>query len=113
MTVSRQSRVSCNPDHCHILIGLHPDVSVATMARLVKNNSSKWINNNHLTIKKFSWQNGYGAFSYARSQLEVVTRYIINQPAHHRKKTFQQEYHKLLEKFEVDHKKEYVFDFLE
>jgi putative transposase len=78
--------VYCNPDHCHLLFGLHPTQSVADVAKAVKANSSRYINENGWVAGRFEWQQGYGAFSYARSQLDVVVNYIRNQPIHHAKK---------------------------
>lgn len=103
----------CMPDHCHILIGLHPKQSISELARDIKANSSKWINDNKLTPFKFNWQEGYGAFSYSRSQLDAVAKYIMNQQAHHSKKTFKDEYLEFLEKFEIEHSSEYLFEWLE
>lgn len=57
----------------------------------------------------FSWQSGYGAFSYGQSQVNDVVKYIQNQELHHKKKTFREEYLLLLEKFEVDYDETFVF----
>src|SRR5690606_31438286 len=89
---SKPLALYCNPDHCHVLIGLHPSISVSEMTREIKSGSSKWINGNKLMRGKFFWQEGYGAFTYSRSQLDTVVQYIRNQPEHHRKKTFREEY---------------------
>jgi putative transposase len=98
------------PDHIHILIGLNPKQSISQLMQLVKGDSSEWINKQNLSIGKFYWQEGYGAFSYAKSQINNVVRYIINQQEHHRKETFKEEYVKILEAFEVDYEEKYVFD---
>jgi putative transposase len=98
------------PDHIHILIGLNPKQSISQLMQLVKGDSSEWINKQNLSIGKFYWQEGYGAFSYAKSQINNVVRYIINQQEHHRKETFKEEYVKILEAFEVDYDERYVFD---
>lgn len=110
---SKPLAIYCNPDHCHVLIGFNPSVSIADLVRDIKANSSKWINENHWVPGKFAWQEGYGAFSYARSQLNVVVQYILNQAEHHRKRTFKEEYLEFLQKFEIDFDERYVFDFLE
>ena|SRR5690606_9656897 len=86
---SKPLAIYCNPDHCHVLIGLHPDISISEMVRDVKAGSLKWINENHWIAGKFAWQKGYGAFTYARSQLNTVVQYIDKQPEHHRKKNVQ------------------------
>jgi len=73
-------------DHVHIFVGLKPSMSVSELVRDIKNNSTNFINAQKFVSKKFSWQEGFGAFSYNRSQLENVYRYIENQEQHHRKK---------------------------
>jgi REP element-mobilizing transposase RayT len=97
------------PDHLHILIGLRPTQSISDLMQDVKGNSSKWINNRKLTKTKFEWQEGYGAFSYGKSQLNRVKLYIQNQELHHKKKTFKEEYIEFLEKFEVEYDEKYIF----
>lgn len=108
---SKPLAIFCNPDHCHILIGLHPSVSISEMARDIKANSSKWMNENKWVMGKFVWQEGYGAFTYSRSQLNQVVQYIRNQPEHHRKKSFREEYMEFLEKFEIEYDDKYLFEF--
>ncbi len=97
------------PDHLHMLIGLHPAQSVAELMRIVKGESSEWINKEKLTTYKFSWQEGYGAFSYAKSQIDNVISYIANQQEHHRKTSFLEEYIDMLKKFEIDYNEAYIF----
>lgn len=104
--------IYCNPDHCHILIGLHPSKSIADLMREVKSSSTNYINQNKLTHTKFTWQVGYGAFSYNRSILDRVVKYILNQREHHRKVTFKEEYVQFLEKFEIDYEERFLFDFI-
>ena len=98
------------PDHVHILIGFSPDIAISDLVRDIKSNSSNFINENKLIPGKFSWQKGFGAFTYSKSQVPRVARYIENQEEHHRMKTFKEEYLELLEKFEVDYKKHYLFE---
>lgn len=105
--------IYCMPDHTHILIGLNPIQSVSDLARDIKANSSKWINEKGFIKSKFNWQIGYGAFSYAQSQVQTVVKYINNQPAHHRKTSFREEYIDFLSKFRVDYNEEYLFEFLD
>lgn len=105
--------IYCMPDHLHLLIGLRPSQSIADLMREVKSRSSHFVNEEHLTGKKFAWQNGYGAFSYARSQVTTVINYILRQPEHHKKQSFKEEYLESLKKFEVDYKPEYLFDWIE
>jgi hypothetical protein len=79
----------------------------------IKANSSRWINEQGFCAQKFEWQNGYGAFSYARSQRSRVINYIQNQERHHQKIRFKKEYLELLEKFEIEFKEKYLFEFYE
>lgn len=98
------------PDHIHAFIGLRPSMLIADIARDIKNNTSKFINEQKLIRGKFSWQEGYGAFSYSHSHVNKVYDYILNHEAHHRKKTFREEYFELLKKFEIDFNKKYLFE---
>ncbi len=75
-------------DHIHLLVGLRPAQSISDLMQDVKGGSSKWINDNKLVQGKFEWQEGYGAFSYSKSQLPAVINYIQNQEGHHQKKNF-------------------------
>lgn len=100
-------------DHVHVFIGLKPSANLSDLVRDIKNNSSRFINEQGLVKGKFAWQAGYGAFSYGHSQIEKVYQYILNQEKHHRKKTFKQEYLEFLEKFNIDYEEQYVFDFLD
>lgn len=100
-------------DHLHIFFGFRPDQSLSDLMRIVKSESSEWINKEKLTPAKSRWQEGYGAFSYSRSQIKVVAEYIANQEEHHRKLTFLEEYKNFLEKFEVEHDEKYILKPLE
>ncbi|MDD2725598.1 MAG: IS200/IS605 family transposase [Methylovulum sp.] len=102
--------IYCMPDHTHILLGLNPKQSIADLTRDIKAHSSKWINEQRFIDFKFQWQEGYGAFSYNRTLLDAVTKYILNQPIHHQKKTFKDEYIEFLEKFQIEYKTEYLFE---
>jgi len=98
-------------DHVHVFFELKPDLKISDLMRMVKATSSKWINEQGFLKGKFNWQEGYGAFSYSRSQRDNVINYIINQEKHHSKRTFREEYLELLRKFEIEYKKEFVFEF--
>jgi len=100
-------------DHVHIFFEMQPAKSLSDIVRVVKANSSKWINENKMIKGKFSWQEGYGGFSYSRSQRNNVIQYIINQSAHHEKITFRAEYLKLLKLFEINFEEQYIFEFYE
>ena len=88
------------PDHIHILFGMHPTQSLSNLMQDIKGYSSKWINQKGFIGSRFSWQEGYGAFSYSKSQIFNVVKYINNQKKHHKKITFADEYLDFLEKFE-------------
>jgi len=100
-------------DHVHVFVGLKPSMNISDLVRDIKNNSSKFINEQGWIRGKFSWQEGYGAFSYAHSQIDNVYQYILNQEEHHRKKTFKEEYLEFLQKFEVEYDEKYLFDWLD
>ncbi len=101
------------PDHVHILLGLHPSISISDTVHDIKRGSSLWINQERMFRGKFAWQEGYGAFSYSRSQLNDVYHYIENQQEHHRRRTFREEYVDFLEKFALEYDAHYLFDFLD
>ncbi len=107
---SKPLAIYCNPDHLHILIGLHPTVSVSDITRDIKANSSKFINDKKWVMGKFLWQDGFGAFTYAKSQIDDVAKYILNQPEHHKKKTFKEEYLSMLQKVEIAYDEKYLFE---
>lgn len=98
-------------DHVHILFGMPVTTCVADLMREVKSNSSRWINEKHFIKNKFQWQEGYSAFSYARSQRDIVINYIINQEKHHKAKSFKEEYQKMLDDFDVAYLEKYLFEF--
>ena len=101
------------PDHMHAFIGLRPSMWISDLVRDIKNNSTNFINENKFVKGKFSWQEGYGAFSYSHSQIRAVYDYILNQEEHHKKKTFREEYVDLLRKFEIEFNDKYLFDWIE
>lgn len=100
-------------DHVHVFVGIKPSMAISDLVRDIKNNSSKFINEQNFIKGKFSWQEGYGAFSYAHSQIENVFQYIANQEEHHKKETFQEEYLDLLEKFDIEFNEKYLFDWMD
>ena len=88
-------------------------MAISDLVRDIKANSSHFINERRWVRGKFSWQEGYGAFSHSRSQLDHVVKYILNQEEHHRTKTFKEEYQKMLEQFEVEFDEKYLFEWYE
>ena len=97
-------------DHVHVFVGLKPAMPIPDLIRDIKNNSSNFINENKWVNGKFSWQEGYGVFSYSHSQIDNVYRYIANQEAHHEKKTFKDEYIDFLVKSGIDYDERYLFE---
>ena len=98
-------------NHVHILFGLNPSVSVSDTVHDIKRSSSLFINNEKLCPFRFSWQEGYGGFSYSRSQIDEVYKYIENQESHHNKRTFREEYIDILIKNEIEFDQQFLFDF--
>ena len=97
------------PDHVHALVSMNPKQSPSDLMFHVKRSSSLWINENRFVMGKFSWQEGFGAFSSGKSQIQDVANYIKNQEIHHKKHNFIEEYLKLLKLFEIEYDERYVF----
>ena len=97
------------PDHVHVFFGMRPTQSLSDLMQDIKGDSSKWINKKGFINRRFSWQEGYGAFSYSKSQVDQVINYIRNQEEHHRKRTFTEEYLDFLERFQVPYDERYIF----
>lgn len=101
--------INSTADHLHLFYGLNPNQSVSELMRLVKSDSSEWVNKHHRTPCKFHWQEGYGAFSVSRSQVNAVVSYILHQEEHHKKRSFREEYLQMLRDYDVEHDLRYVF----
>jgi putative transposase len=101
------------PDHMHVFVGLDPMQSISHLMKTVKGESSEWINKEKFTPQTFRWQEGYGAFTYSKSHIDAVYKYIQNQKQHHQKQTFLEEYLDFLKKFEVEYDERYIFKPLE
>lgn len=97
------------PDHVHILFGMRPTQSLSDLMKQVKQESSKWINQQGFVKGKFSWQAGFGAFSYSKSQIPNVIQYIEKQEEHHTKKSFREEYLDFLKAFDINYNEAYIF----
>ncbi|HKI45538.1 MAG TPA: IS200/IS605 family transposase [Balneolales bacterium] len=97
------------PDHVHVLFGMRPRQALSDLMKMIKKDSSGWINQKRFIPVRFSWQEGYGAFSYSKSQVPRVITYIKNQEEHHRKRTFLEEYVALLEAAHVEYDERYLF----
>ena len=105
--------INCMPDHTHILIGLKPDMAFSDLMQHVKANSSRFINEKRWVRGHFNWQEGFGAFSYSHSQLDVIIAYIRNQEKHHAKRSFKLEYIDFLKKYAIEYDAKYVFNWIE
>ena len=97
------------PDHVHILVSMNPKQPPSELMFNIKRSSSLWINENRFVSGKFSWQEGFGAFSYGKSQIPDITQYIEKQEQHHNKRTFHEEYLEFLEIFGIEYDERYVF----
>ena len=102
--------IFCNSDHTYILLGLHPAISVSDLTRDIKTSSSIFIKNNKWIAGKFAWQDGFGSFTYSRSQIDTVAKYILNQPIHHKKTTFRDEYLRILQENDIEYDSKYLFE---
>src|SRR6267143_5536271 len=100
-------------DHVHLLIGLRPAMALADLVQEIKADSTNFINKKKWVRGRFSWQEGYGAFSYGHSQLDTIIRYIQNQERHHRRRSFKEEYLTWLEKYKIPFEEKYVFEFID
>jgi len=100
-------------NHVHILFGLNPSISVSDTVHEVKRCSTLFINKERLCVGRFSWQEGYGAFSYSRSQISDIYKYIEKQEETHKIKTFQKEYVQYLNKREMEFDEQFLYEFWE
>jgi putative transposase len=105
--------INCMPDHVHLFISIQPSQSISDLARDIKANSSKFINDNKWINGRFEWQEGFGAFSYSIGDIDIIVNYVLNQEEHHKKKSFREEYLKLLNDFEIAYSEKYLFDWID
>ena len=115
--VTRQGQkliaIHCMPDHTHLLIGLKPSIALSDLVGDIKTGSTNHINEQHWVAGRFSWQEGFGAFSYSHSQLKGIIEYIRDQVKHHERKTFREEYLAFLERYEVSYDERFIFKSLD
>ena len=113
VTAEHQKLIAINnmPDHIHLLVGQRPDSALSHLVGKIKSGSTNFINRQRWVRGRFNWQEGFGAFSYSRSQLDPVIRYVMNQQRHHQRYSFRDEYLKLLRKFDVPFDERYIFKF--
>lgn len=100
-------------DHVHMLISMNPIQTPSELIYNLKRSSSLWINNNKLVLGKFSWQEGFGAFSVGKTQLEIVINYIKNQQEHHKRVLFIEEYVTFLKENDIEYDERYIFKSIE
>jgi len=105
--------IFCMPEHLHLLVGMTPSISISDLTRDIKAGSSNFINDKKWVQGKFNWQIGFGAFSYSKSQVDTVVKYILNQESHHRQKSFKEEYIAILKEFEIEYNEKYLFEWVE
>jgi len=105
--------IFCMPDHTHLLVGMKPSLSVSDLTRDIKAGSSQFITEKRWINGKFNWQEGFGAFSYSRSQIDHVIKYILKQEEHHKRQSFKEEYLDFLKKFEIEYNEKYLFEWIE
>ena len=100
-------------NHIHIFVNLKPNCCISDLVREIKKASNTFVKDKKMSKFRFEWQSGYGAFSYSISQIDNVIKYINNQKEHHRKHTFKEEFHNFIEKFKIEYKEEYSFEWIE
>ncbi|KAA6440753.1 IS200/IS605 family transposase [Dyadobacter flavalbus] len=105
--------IHCMPDHVHLFVGFRPVLSIFDFIKELKVESNEFVNAKKWTKQKFAWQEGYGVFSYSHSHINSVIQYILNQEEHHQKRTFREEYHDFLKKFEIQFDEKHMFEFFE
>ncbi len=103
--------VHCMPDHTHLFVGFKPSILISDFVKEIKVESNEFINGKKWIKGKFNWQEGYGVFSYSQSHIDRVIKYIMNQEKRHLKKSFSQEYHEFLEKFQLPYEEKFLFEF--
>jgi putative transposase len=103
--------INCMPDHTHILIGMTPDTTLSDLVRDIKTATSNLMNDKKWILGRFHWQEGFGAFSYSRSQVNQVIQYIQNQEEHHTRTSFRDEYLVFLKRFGVECDERFIFKF--
>jgi len=97
-------------NHVHLLVSQSKNIALSDVLEELKKSSSKWIKTQGAEFGRFHWQDGYGAFSIGASQIPAVTAYLARQKQHHQKKSFQEEFIELLEKYGIEYAEKYLWD---
>lgn len=105
--------IYCMPDHVHIFVSMRPNLTISDLVRDIKTGSAVFIKEKKWVNASFAWQEGYGGFTYHKSQAGSVVKYILNQPEHHKKITFRDEYLTFLKEYEIEYEEKYLFEFYE
>jgi REP element-mobilizing transposase RayT len=115
VTRQRQKLIAiyCRPDHTHVLLGLKPNIAPSELIGDIKTGSTNHINEQRWIGCRFSWQEGYGAFSVSHSHLGRVANYVRNQERHHRRRSFRDEYLSFLERHAVSFDQKFIFQPIE
>lgn len=100
-------------DHIHAFFGMKPSMLLSDLARDIKNNSSRFVKDQRMVRGHFSWQEGFGAFSYSSSDISSIYNYILNQDKHHQKRNFKVEFLQLLKENEIAYEDKYLFEWYE
>ena len=103
--MSKLYAIYANPEHVHFLVSRSPDISETELATIVADSSENFINENKLVKRKFAWQRSASAFSVSKSNVDKVCKYILNQPEHHKKVTFAEEYEQFIQHYQQNLKK--------
>ena len=98
------------PDHIHIFIGQKPAETISDLVLEIKKQTNDFVRKEKLSPHKFDWQNGFGAFSHSRSQVDIVCKYILNQKEHHQQKTFKEEFLKFCDDAGIEIGKKQFFE---
>ena len=99
-------------DHIHILFGMLPSIALSDLVGDVKTSSGNFINEKRFVKGKFYWQEGFGAFSYSRAQIDAVAKYVMDQEKHHANRSFREEYVELLDRFDIEYQDKYLFNWI-
>jgi putative transposase len=97
---SKLYSIYANPEHVHILVSRSPRLSEEVLITIIADSSAKFINENKLCQGVFAWQDSASAFSVSKTDVDKVCKYILNQPEHHKKKSFAEEYDQFLKHYQ-------------
>ena len=101
---SKLYAIYANPEHVHLLISRAPTLSEVELATIISDSSEKFINTKRLVAGHFAWQQSAAAFSVSKSGIDAVCKYILNQPEHHKRVSFAQEYDRFLKVYQANNK---------